>query len=211
MSVNITYGVSVSGSGISMQSAIVRTGSAPIGLYETLPAAKTGTLSTRTNDTSGTLTLESGHGITTAAVIDLYWDGGSRYGVTVGTVSGTSVPISGGAGDNLPIATTAVTATTRTTANIYIDGDNVKLIAFEMQTNDRSLRTAGRITFFDVDDNAIEQLDLVANVPQVYDFEGGATNILTGAPITYIATSTAGSSTAENYLLKISGVYDASP
>ena len=211
MSVNITYGVSVSGGGISMQSAIVRTGSAPIGLSETLPAAKTGTLTTRTDNTDGELTMSASHGITTGATIDIYWSGGSRYGVTVGTVATNAVPISGGAGDNLPIATTAITATLRTTANLYIDGDNVKLIAFELQTNDKSLRTAGRITFFDVEDDAIAQLDLVANTPQVFDFEGGATNILTGDPITYLAMSTAGSSTTENYSLKISGVYDASP
>jgi len=211
MSVNITYGVSVSGGGISMQSAIVRTGSAPIGLSETLPAAKTGTLTTRTDNTDGELTMSASHGITTGATIDLYWDGGSRYGVTVGTVATNAVPISGGAGDNLPIATTSITATLRTTANLYIDGDNVKLIAFELQTNDKSLRTAGRITFFDAEDDAIAQLDLVANTPQVFDFEGGATNILTGDPITYLAMSTAGSSATENYSLKISGVYDASP
>jgi hypothetical protein len=203
--------VSVSGGGISMQSAIVRTGSAPIGLSETLPAAKTGTLTTRTDNTDGELTMSASPGITTGATIDLYWDGGSRYGVTVGTVATNAVPISGGAGDNLPIATTSITATLRTTANLYIDGDNVKLIAFELQTNDKSLRTAGRITFFDAEDDAIAQLDLVANTPQVFDFEGGATNILTGDPITYLAMSTAGSSATENYSLKISGVYDASP
>ena len=211
MSVNITYGVSVSGGGISMQSAIVRTGSAPIGLSETLPAAKTGTLTTRTDDTDGELTMAASHGITTGATIDLDWDGGSRYGVTVGTVATNDVPISGGSGDNLPIATTAITATLRTTANLYIDGDNVNLIAFELQTNDKSLRTAGRISFFDADDGAIAQLDLIANTPQVFDFDGGATNILTGDPITYIVASTAGSSTDETYSLKIAGVYDASP
>lgn len=211
MSVNITYGVSVSGSGLSMQSVIVRSGTAPIGLSETLPAAKTGSLTTRTDNTNGTLTMTAGHGITTAATIDLYWEGGSRYGVTVGTVATNSVPISGGSGDNLPPATTAITATLRTTANILIDGDNVKLIAFELQTVDKSLRTAGRITFFDATDTAVAQLDLVANTPKVFDFEGGIANILTGDPITYIVTSTAGSSTSETYTLKIAGVYDATP
>lgn len=73
-------------------------------------AAKAGSLTTRTDNTSGTLTMDAGHGFTTSAVIDLFWAGGSRRNVTVGTVSGNSVPVSGGSGDNLPLAATAVTA-----------------------------------------------------------------------------------------------------
>lgn len=75
-----------------------------------LDAAKTGTLTTRTTATAGTLTMTTGHGITTAAKIDLYWDGGSRRSVVVGSVSVNSVPISGGSGDALPAASTAITA-----------------------------------------------------------------------------------------------------
>lgn len=211
MSVSITYGVSVSGGGISMQSSIVRTGSASIGLAEVLPAAKTGTLSTRTDDTDGELTMSAGHGITTGSLIDLYWDGGVRYGVVVGTVAGNAVPISGGAGDDLPLSATAITATLRTIANLLIDGDNVGLIAFELQTTDRQLRVPGRITFRDASDAAVAQLDVVSNVPRVFDFEGGATNILTGNPITSIVASTGGSSTTETHTLRIAGVYDATP
>lgn len=76
----------------------------------TIPASKTGSLTTRSSDTAGTLTLESGHGITTGSRLDLYWSGGRRLGITVGTVSGTSVPISGGAGNILPADESAVTA-----------------------------------------------------------------------------------------------------
>lgn len=75
-----------------------------------LPAAKAGTLGVRTDNTTGTLTMNTGHGITTGATIDLYWTGGQRRNVTVGTVSGNSVPISAGQGDNLPAAATAITA-----------------------------------------------------------------------------------------------------
>src|SRR4051812_13463763 len=71
-----------------------------------LGAAKTGTLTTRTSNTVGTLTMTAGHGITTAALQDIYWDGGSRRNVTVGTVATNSVPFSGGIGDNLPAAAT---------------------------------------------------------------------------------------------------------
>lgn len=213
MTVSLTYAVSVSGSGLSMQSAIVRSASASVGLVESLPAAKTGTLSTRTDNTDGELTMAASHGITTAAVINLHWDVGGvkgvRYGVVVGTVATNAVPISGGAGDNLPIATSAITATLRTTANVLIDGDNTKLIAVELKTTDTSLRTAGHVSFRDATADLIAELDLVTNVPRVYDLEGGDANPFTGDVITSIQVSNANSSVAAN--LQIQSVYDASP
>lgn len=85
-----------------------------------LPLAKVGELTTRTDNETGTLTMDTGHGITTGARLDLYWadgDGagtpGSRRGITVGTVSGNTVPIgadNSGSGDNLPLVNTAITA-----------------------------------------------------------------------------------------------------
>lgn len=209
---NVTYGLSVSGAGLSIQpQPVVRTGSGTIGLDETLPAAKAGTLSTRTDDNTGTLTLGSGHGITDGQIVDVYWDGGMRYGMTVGTVSGTSVPIDLGSGDNLPIATTAITAVVVTAINIAIDGDEAKLIAIELSTTDKSLRTAGHIQLRDASANEIAALDLVTNVPQVWDIEGGSANPFAGNPITTARASQASASTTETWTLKIVGVQDASP
>lgn len=83
-------------------------------------------LSTRTNSTSGILTAPSGHGRITGEVVDLPWmsvDGGYatahiRIGVTIGIVSGTSVPFSGGAGDPLPAASSTIYLPTSNTAII---------------------------------------------------------------------------------------------
>lgn len=211
MSVSNTYGISVSGGGLTIQASIVRTGSASISLSETLNAAKTGTLATRTDANTGNLTMTAGHGITTGQIIDIYWDGGVQYAVTVGTVATNDVPIDLGVGDDLPAQDTAITAVVQATANLYIDADNAGLIAIELKTLDRTLRTAGHIEFYDVDDNLIAELDLVTNIPQVYDIEGGATNPFTGAPITYLKLSQGGSSTTETYTLQIIGVYDATP
>lgn len=87
---------------------------------DTLTPAKVGELTTRTDNETGTLTMTTGHGITTGARLDLYWEDGdgagtpgSRRGITVGTVSGNSVPIgadNSGSGDNLPLVNTAITA-----------------------------------------------------------------------------------------------------
>jgi hypothetical protein len=74
-----------------------------------LTAAKTGVLTTRTDDNTGTFTMDSGHGIASTNRVDVYWDGGSRYGMTA-TVTGDSVVLDGGGGDVLPAADTDITA-----------------------------------------------------------------------------------------------------
>lgn len=208
---SITYASSISGGGVTIQSpAVVRTGSASIGLEESLPAAETGSLTTRTDDDTGTITMDSGgHGITTGATVDVYWDGGVQYACTVGTVSGTSVPIDTGSGDNLPPQDTDVTVVVVTEPNISIDGDNVEILAITFETADTSLRTAAHIQFLDSGDAEIAEIDLVANTPQVWDIAGGSANPFTGNAITKAICSNGNSSTAGT--LKIAGVADATP
>lgn len=103
-----------------------------ITIERSLAAAKTGTLGTRTDNDTGTLVMgSSGHGITTGARLDVYWAGGCRRGMTVGSVSGTSVPIDGGSGDNLPLATTAITAMVPVEIPCGVAGDNVQAYAVQ--------------------------------------------------------------------------------
>jgi putative lipase involved disintegration of autophagic bodies len=90
-----------------------------------LAAAKAGSLTTRTSNTVGEITALAGHGIVTGDVIDVYWTGGSRRGVTVGTVATNALPITGGSGDNLPVASTSVTFSKRETDDFGFDGDDV--------------------------------------------------------------------------------------
>ena len=72
-------------------------------------AANQGDLTTRTDANTGTVTMDSGsHTIETGDTVNVYWAGGERKGMTVGTVSGTTVPIDGGSGDDLPVADTEV-------------------------------------------------------------------------------------------------------
>ena len=53
---------------------ITRTAAAGLPPIEaSLAAGKAGTLSTRTDNTDGTLTLGSGHGITDGQVISIFW------------------------------------------------------------------------------------------------------------------------------------------
>ena len=116
----------ISVGGVTMTSTVTRTADAQIGVDPSLPAAKSGALTTRTGDSAGTMTLESGHGIQTGDVIEVYWEGGMRYRVTVGTVSGTSVPFSAGSGDALPAQGTSVTASKHTELDIDVEASRVK-------------------------------------------------------------------------------------
>jgi hypothetical protein len=209
---SITLTQSISGGGVTIQTLpIIRTNSGPIGLEDSLTAAKSGTLTTRTSDTVGTLTMAAGHGITTGQIIDIYWTGGVQYGVTVGTVATNSVPISLGDGDNLPTAATVITAVVQKSINLAIDGDNADILAIVLETIDKSLRTAAHVQFRDAANAEIAEIDLVANVPQVWDLAGGSANPFTGNPITNLKASQANVTATETYTLKIVGVQDASP
>lgn len=149
MSVSITISESASLLGLNFPSRSTVSDDGAIMKAITVAAAKTGTLTTRTDDNTGTLTMAGGHGITTGARLDLYWTGGSRRGITVGTVSGNSVPIDLGSGDNLPIATTAITAMVPTEEDFVVTGDNVSAIACYSDQ-------AGQIVFCESDDTEVK-------------------------------------------------------
>lgn len=82
------------------------------------------TLTTRNDATSGTITAPTGHGVTTGSTIDVYWmevisgynTARIRRSVTVGTVSGDSIPFSGGEGNDLPAETSSVLVPTSNSA-----------------------------------------------------------------------------------------------
>ena len=111
-----------------------------------VPAGKVSQLTTRTDNTTGTVTGPTGHGITTAQVVDLYWVGGARRQVVVGTVSGLLIPISGGVGDVLPANLTAVTICPRTAVNVVIAAADLNFLAMQVPASVRgsfALREGG--------------------------------------------------------------------
>ncbi len=91
---------------------------------------KAGTLSTRTSDYVGVLTMASGHGIVTGQYLDLYWNTGAdvSVGMRAGTVSGLTVPVTGGT-EPLPASSTAITIQTAGQKDVLItdeDGDKAR-------------------------------------------------------------------------------------
>lgn len=143
----------------------------------TVPAAKTGALTTRTDADTGTLTMDSGHGITTGARLDLYWDGGSRRGLTVGTVSVDEVPIDGGAGDDLPDDETDITAMVPVEEEFLLTGDNAEALLFYSVL-------AGIIVLTGADDVEDMAVELDAAIPYLWTLERDPTIPVAGDTVT---------------------------
>lgn len=92
-----------------------------------LPAAKTGTLTTRTNAEDGVITLTTGHGFS-SGTHDVYFDGGVRYGVTT-TIVGDDCTIEDGAGDDLPADESAVTVALPVSESFTVPASSAKVIS----------------------------------------------------------------------------------
>lgn len=202
---SLNYGISLG----SISRSITRTGDSKIEAEITLPVATAGTLTTRTDDNTGVVTVTS-HSITTSDTVDVYWSTGRRYGVDVTAQDSTTISIDLGAGDNLPSTSTAVKIVTQVPFNLALDGDNAKIVGFSYElAADTSDGFGCRVTLFDSADDTITGLDLDAFVPNVCDIEGGATNLYTGDPITDGVASNGSSTYAAK--LKIQAIVDATP
>lgn len=199
----------------ALQSALTRTAD-HLGLYDpiTLPVGKAGELTTRTDADTGTITMvDADHGITTGMIVDIHWTVAGvdyvQYGVTVGTVSGTSVPFDAGAGDDLPVLNSDVVVTPHVTVNTQVDGDNAKVVVLHAATTDVNLRLPVHVDLQDSGGNTIAELDLVTNVTRTIDIEGGDTNLFTGNPIT--ATKATNGSDETEVTLTIASLEDSTP
>lgn len=177
--------LNVAGSTISRQ--INRTGDYPSAPEVEMPVAQTATLSTRTDDNTGVLTFgSSGHGLTVGEEVDVYWDGGQQYDLTVSDVTGADVTVSAAttAGDALPAQDTSLTACEQVLFNAYLDGDNTDLVGLELTYTALAPTGIGRVRFNDTSNAQVAALELTGNQPRAYDITGGATNPFTGNPIT---------------------------
>jgi hypothetical protein len=206
--ITVAYSRSVSGGGVSIARTVNRTADGQATVSITLPAATAGTLTTRTDNDTGVITVAS-HSITTDDTVDVYWSGGRRYGVDVTAQDATTISIDIGSGDNLPIATTAVTIVKQVPLNIAIDGDAAALVAVSLETSDPSLTTKGRVQFLDAAEDTIATLEMTANTPNIVDVTGGDTNIYTGDPITHAVASNANSTYTAT--LNILALQDSTP
>lgn len=204
----ISYTVGISGGGMSVSKSYSITADSIASYEVTLPVGKTGELTTRTDDNTGVATMDSGHGLATSDVVDVYWSGGVRYGMTA-TVAGDAVTLDGGAGDVLPATSTDVVVTEQVVINANIDGDEVEFIAVSLEYTDPSSTAVGHADFQESDDTQVAHLDLTANQPYIVNVNGGATNPFTGDPIAQIKASNGSSSEAATF--KVLVLSDSTP
>lgn len=194
------YVQSLSGGNLNMNKPITRTADHenPIGPI-TLALAKAGTLTTRTDNDTGTIT-STAHGYAVNDIVDVYWSGAGnvRYGMTV-----TSVPTAdtfvadGGAGENLPAQASALTVAEQQIITAVITGDLIQIIGVVAEATNQSSTANAHLQCKDAQGETILELDLVANTIRVYDVTGGDTNVFNPsdtatftAAVTDIVTST---------------------
>lgn len=206
-----TYGVSLSGGSVNISASLSRTSEGGGELDPPLPVGAAGTLTTRTDADTGEITAaDAGHGIETGNIVDVHWPGGVQYGVTVGTVDGTAIPIDSGSGDDLPAENDPVVVSKQVQINAAIDGDELSILGIVASYTDPNSTARVHVDMQDESDATIEELDLVANVPQIFDIAGNpASNVFTGNPIAKIMASN-GSAT-EPAVLKATWLVDPTP
>ena len=133
----VAVSVQMAGSGINISSQASVTNPVAHTLDQSVAASPAGTLTTRTDANTGTITMASGsHGITTGSRVDIHWTDPTtglamcQHKVTVGTVSGTSVPIDLGVGDNLPVLNSAVVVAPSTPYEFALDYAKLTVLGF---------------------------------------------------------------------------------
>jgi len=199
------YGVALAAGGVSISKSVVRSADGSIGIEATIPvAAAVGSwVKTDANTAAGTLT--GGHGLTDGT-FDVYWTGGQRLAVP-GTIVTNAITLDGGAGTDFPAtANTTVVVSKHLSINAAIDGDNLKILGISLEYADSTSTAVGHALFEDSANDDIANIDLDANVPLIYDVEGGVTNPFTGDPITEVLATHSNTSAAAT--LKIVGVQD---
>jgi hypothetical protein len=151
---------------------------------------------------TGSGTLTAGHGLTTG-IYDVYWAAGMRYGTTV-VISTNDISsftdTAWAGGDSLPASATQLYLCKNADLNIALDGDLAEMVGILADVR-------AHITFHDVSNNVIREVDLQADEPDLWDSEN-VVNPYTGAVITHAHYSQA---TIVAGTLKIAVLQDATP
>jgi hypothetical protein len=115
--------------GLNIDATIQRTDELEQAFQHVMDAGRAGTLTTRTDDAIGVVTVAAGHGITTSDTVAVFWAGGSRFSATVTATAATTITIATGAGTNLPAATTAVVIAKESLHTLAVVGNNIAVLA----------------------------------------------------------------------------------
>ena len=199
-----TVNIVVSAGGLTIQGVVSRLAAGGVPPQEmALAAGNAGTLSTRTNDTDGELTLGSGHDIETGDTISIGWldaNGNLKCArlATVGTVSGTTVPFTGASGDVLPAQGYSIIADEVVDLGCDFDGDKCPLLCGQFQSGN------GIAVFEDSGNAALKVFCGYTQEPLLYWDKSALTLPITGNPVDEIRLANL-SSVANTF--KLCGLY----
>jgi len=181
--------------GLNIAGTITRTPPGSQGHEVPLPAAKAGAVVTKTDANTCTCQMAAGHGFADNDVVDLHWDGGCRYGMVamVDDVDVNEVVFDGGAGDDCPVAETAITAAEQITVDVQLSGDSVDLVAVKSDV-------IAHVDFETSAPASIFAQSLAVNAPWIWAADVGVTNPFAGESIAQAKVSN-GATTAGTLLI----------
>lgn len=199
-----TIGISANIGGMSVNRTISRSSESVLGSELSLSPATAGTLTTRTDDDTGVVTLTAGHGLTNGTY-DIFWTSGGvnycRYGAD-GVVDGNELTIGGvtaGAGTVLPAEDSSVFVRKVESFDIDFDGDDLKMLVLDADY-------ACHVDFQDSGGASVGQVLLHGAEPYIWIAYEGVTAPITGNPVDTISAAAA---TANATTLKFMAIYTA--
>jgi hypothetical protein len=155
----------------------------------TIPAAKAGTLTTRTDNDTGVVTSVA-HGILDTDNIDLYDADGIiiRKDMDVTAVTADTISINAGSGSNLPVLTTAVkVAKQKIISPVFFDASGIQIFGIELSVPGAT--TKGRANFLSAVPASVGDMSLTANVGLISNVAAGAANPLSADAVSITASN----------------------
>jgi hypothetical protein len=169
-----TVSQQVTAGGSAIQKVTDTNPSLEVSALISIPAAKVGELTTRTDNDTGVITMVAGHGLTTGMLVDVYWltgGGGKRLGMAA-TVTVNALAVEGGTGDSLPTLNDDVTVMNPVVHSAWVPAATVEGIA-------ASSPQIGVVRLLEADDTEIVAMEVAANDPYVWVDGSGVTNPVT--------------------------------
>jgi hypothetical protein len=153
-------------------------------------AAQAGLLTTRTSDTAGIVTLGAAPiSISEGDKVDVYWENGLRYQMTVSSVASDAVTLTGGAGAVLPALDTPVTVGVLSSKTMQAGSNTMMVLGDALQHLAIGSDRQSSVVFLDADGAVLAQVALPKNGGGVWPNGLGAANPLAGDTVASVAAS----------------------
>lgn len=164
-----------------------------------LTAGQTAASWAKSTASAGSAVMAAGHGLLTGN-FDVYWTGGKRYGVP-GTVSGNTVSLSGGSGDDFPDTDTTVILCQPVAVTMAFDGDDLSAIV--------GAATYRSLVCLTDDEAAVHTFEILATAGLSWNENDAAANPLAGKTIVSATMST--TDPTEESPITFGILYDSTP